>query len=289
MLSSLKKIDADKDDVFTVLKVNDKEFYGWWHHHPELEIMLIEKGTGTRYLGDSITSFTEGDITIIGSNLPHLFKNEPIYPKSKVKALVLYFNNKFTNSDFIKFNAFSQIMELLHLSQRGLIITGESRKKTACLLKKIVRKEGLDRLLELIHLLGFIARSGNIKVLSSVGFKPKINNNDYERINKIFKYVYDNFNKEICLTEVADNSNMSVSTFCRYFKKRTNKTFISFLNELRIGHACKMLIANKDIAVSDVCYESGYNNLTNFYIQFKKLKNLAPLDYQNKYKNQILK
>lgn len=288
LLPSLKKVDSGKDEIFGVLRVNDSYFYPLWHYHPQYEIILIKEGIGNRYVGDNISPFYEGEILLLGPNIPHIFRNDPEYfvkgSRKMVKAIVLYWNYRVIKSDLFNLNEFTPIRELLQQSKRGLLIKGASKKTVARLLNRVVNKEGIDRILEFISMLHFVATKAEYEPLSSLGFSATINGEEVTKLNKIFDYLLNNFSRTITLKEIADISNMSPTTFCRYFKKITNKTFITFLNEIRVGHASKLLIENKNKNISQICFESGFNNLTNFYIQFHKFKKLSPMEFKNKYK-----
>jgi AraC-like DNA-binding protein len=251
--------------------------------------MFIEKSSGTRYVGDNISTFCDGDITFMGANIPHLFRSYPEYfkPKStkRAKATVLYFSAEFVNSDFFKLREASKISELMELSKRGLKIVGQSKKEVALRIHKIktTKGSGMQRLIDFISLLHFIASKGEYEVLSSLGFTPILDQHDLSRLNKVFDFLLKNFQNSITLDDVAAIANMSRASFCRYFKERTNKSLITFLNEIRIGHACKLLIEHKHLNISQICYDCGFNNLTNFNIQFKKIKNTNPLVYREMY------
>jgi AraC-like DNA-binding protein len=287
MIPTLKKIREGTDDIFEVLNENTAYFYPYWHYHPQYEIMLIEKSSGTRYVGDSISTFDDGDITFIGSDIPHLFRNYPEYfdvksPKRAI-ATVLYISSNFVNSDLFDLREMIAVKKLLQDSRRGLLIKGESKEEISRRLKKIVQSNGPGRLIDFISLLHYIASEGEYEVLSSVGFTSTLNSHDLSRLNKVFDYLLNNFHRDISLLDVCKVAHMSSAAFCRYFKKRTNKTLITFLNEIRIGNACKLLIENRIMSISEICYECGFNNPTNFNIQFKKLKKLSPQVYRETY------
>jgi AraC-like DNA-binding protein len=287
LIPSLKKVDSGEHEIFGILKVNDPYFYPLWHYHPQYEIILIKEGGGNRYVGDNIGPFSKGDILLLGPSIPHVFRNDLEYfvngSRKMVKALVLYWDYKFIKSDLFDLNEFAPIRELLQLSTRGLLIKGNSKKEVAYLLNHVVNKEGIDRILEFILMLHFVATKAEYEPLSSLGFSATINEEEVTKLNKIFDYLLNNFSRTITLKEIANISNMSPTNFCRYFKKITNKTFITFLNEIRVGHASKLLIENKNKNLSQICSESGFNNLTNFYIQFHKFKKLSPMEFKHKY------
>ena len=257
-----------------------------WHFHPEIEILYVVKSTGTRYIGDSVNNFCEGDICIIGENVPHWWKSDEFYlenaNKLNTKSHVIQFRKEIFNSNFINLPEMNQIKDLLLRSQRGIQFTGESREEFGKQIRKIFKLSGLERILELILLLDKMAASKEAKVLTSVGYSKIVNTYDFQRFNKIHEYIIRNFQDQITLDEIADHVSMSSTAFCRYFKKRTGKTFFSFLNEFKIGHACKLL-SEKNIAVSTVCYESGFNNISHFNEIFKKIVKKTPSEYQEEH------
>ena len=287
MIPTLKKIGEGANNVLEILDENAPHFYPYWHFHPQYEIMLIEKSSGTRYVGDSISQYNDGDITFMGTNIPHLFRSDPEYfnakSKKKAKATVLYFSDAFINSDFFNLRETIAIKELMRISQRGLLIVGQSKVEIARRIHTIAKGSGMQQLIDFISLLHFIASKSDYEELSSLGFTLMPDKNDLSRLNKIFDYLLKNFQNEITLYQISKIANMSPASFCRYFKERTSKTLITFLNEIRVGHACKLLIENKHMNISQICYDCGFNNLTNFNIQFKKIKKMSPVTYRESY------
>jgi AraC-like DNA-binding protein len=273
--------------LIKVMKVNEPHFYPLWHFHPQCEIMLIEKSSGTRYVGDNIGQFRQGDVILFGPNVPHLLRNGKEYfeskSKRKAKATVLYFNETLWGIDFYQLPEMGNIRDLLKKARYGIHFDEKYTSRLKEKIHKVTRLEGLERILQLIYLLHYMAENTSYQVLSSAGFLPSFNEEDVDTLNKITDYLMKNFSREIKLKTVSEMANMSPTSFCRYFKARTNKTLVSFLNEIRVGYACKMLIENINLNISQVCFESGFNNLTNFNIQFKKIKSKSPLEYRNSY------
>jgi AraC-like DNA-binding protein len=290
MIPSLKKIGAGINEVFEILYVNDSHFYPYWHYHPQYEIMLIQKSSGTQYVGDNISSFLEGDMIFLGSNIPHIFRNPPDYfdkkSKKKAKATVLYFSEEFANKDFFNLTEMQSIKNILTLSKRGIKILDNSRGNVASKFIKCVKSNNEERIINLLSLLHYIETKANYKILSSNSFINHVDDKDLVRLNKVFDYLLNNFQEDINLSRASEIANMSPTAFCRFFKKHTNKTMVNFLNEIRIGYACKLLVENENMNISQICFECGYNNLTNFIIQFKKLKNCPPLTFRQKYLEQ---
>ena len=252
--------------------------------------MLIQKSSGTQYIGDNIGHFTEGDVIFLGPNIPHIFKNHPDYfhpnSKKRAKATVLYFSNDFISRDFFDLTELQSIKKILTLSRRGIKICGPSKKTAINLLVKCVKSANEDRIINFLSLLNFIAKKSDYHVLSSNSFLKNAEYKDLDRLNKVFDFLLNNFHNDINLSEVSEVANMSPTAFCRFFKKHTNKTMVTYLNEIRIGNACKLLIENENMNISDICFESGFNNLTNFIIQFKKLKDCPPMQYCQKFYQQ---
>jgi AraC-like DNA-binding protein len=260
-----------------------------WHFHPEIEILFVVKSSGTSYVGDGIHRFTEGEISIIGENVPHWWKSDSKYSEGKdttgVKALIIQFKKDIFVSNFINLPEMNAIKEFLERSQRGIQFFSKSRKILSEQIIKIFALSGISRITELIILLDMMANSKDYKYHSSVGYSKTINTYDFYRFNKIHEHIIHNFTKTIKLEDVANRVNLSPTAFCRYFKKHTGKTFLSFLNEMRIGHACKIMVEG-NMSISMASLESGFNNLSHFNDQFKRVMNLTPTEYLSAFKNE---
>jgi AraC-like DNA-binding protein len=259
-----------------------------WHYHPEIEILYVVKSSGTCYIGDCINSFNAGDITIIGENVPHWWKSNIKYIngtiKDGIKALIIQFNKDIFGADFINTPEMSQIKDLLEKSKRGIRFNGKTKEILGKKMLKIFRLKGIHRITELILLLDIMAGSSEYNYQSSLGYSKLLNSYDFYRFNKIHEFLVTNFTKQISLDDISRVVNMSPTALCRYFKKHTNKTLFTFLNEIRIGHACKLMI-EENIAISNASYESGYNNLSHFNYQFKRIMKVTPTEYLSAYKN----
>jgi AraC-like DNA-binding protein len=257
-----------------------------WHYHPEIEILYVVKSIGTTYIGDGISRFTEGEISIVGPNIPHWWKSDPIYLEKadsiNTKALVIQFNKEIFESNFINMPEMMQIKNLLERSDRGIQFQAKTREELGKQIKKIFKQSGITRILSLISLLDTMANTTEYRYHSSVSYTKISNNYDFYRFNKIHEYIIRNLTNPIKLEDVAAVVNMTPTAFCRYFKKHTKKTFVQFLTEFKIGHACKLL-AEEQMTVARACYESGFNNLSHFNEQFKKVVHLTPSEYKAAY------
>ena len=259
-----------------------------WHFHPEIEILYVVKSSGTSYVGDGIRRFVDGEISIIGENVPHWWKSDHKYFDSTstgMKALIIQFSKEIFKSNFINLPEMTAIKELLEKSQRGIQFTGKSRRLFGEQISEIFQLSGIRRITELIHLLDMMANTKEYRYHASLGYSKSINTFDFYRFNKIHEHIILNLTKPIKLEEVADIANICPTAFCRYFKKHTGKTFSSFLNEIRIGHACRLMLT-ENITISVASMESGFNNMSHFNEQFKRVMKITPSAYLSAYKNE---
>ena len=285
MRPQLLKVLKGPDRSFSVRRdlfpINNR-----WHYHTEIELIHIKKGEGTQFIGDSIKRFKAGDVIMVGSNLPHYWRFDDIYYEENTKAVadirVAHFNENFWGDHFLDLPENISLKTVLEKARRGLQITGKTKQKVAELLEQLQEAEGPQRLILLIEALNFIANGRQPAPLSSIGFKPDLVDAEKDRINAIYEYSIKNFKPKIQLEEIAEVANISPNSFCRYFKSRTRKTYSQFLIELRVGHACKLLIENNH-CIKRLCYESGFNNFTSFHKYFKMITGKSPLVYQKEF------
>ncbi len=258
------------------------------HFHPEYELTLIAESHGKRFIGDHLDSFNPGDLLLIGPDLPHFYKNDEVYyqgnPELNVRAIVVHFLEDGFGKGFFDLTEMSSIKKLLEKSKQGMKIVGETQKRVALEMEKMVALRGFERAICLVKILHSISLSEDYQLLSSRSFKNNCMPEDVKRINKVYEFLLTNFKQEIQITEVANLVNMNISSFCRFLKKSSGKTFSQILNELRIGHACKLLLEN-DVTISEACYASGYNNISYFNRKFKSINKLSPLQYRKSYFN----
>ncbi|MCG8475350.1 MAG: AraC family transcriptional regulator [Cytophagales bacterium] len=284
----LFKIPTSEKESFRVQLDDQAYFYDPLHFHPELQLTYIVEGTGTFFIGDHIQNFKAGDVILIGSNLTHVFRNEKAYYEEgstlRAKAISVFFTETSFGEKFFSLPEAYLIKRLLQKSVRGLMFKKVARQKIASKMRVLYQKEGFDRMLYFLELLQEMARTEDIEFLSSIGYSRYLRESDSKKINDVFEFVLANFSKPIKLQEVADIANMSVTSFCRYFKLRTRKTFSLFLNEIRVGHACKLLKENQ-FNISEICYECGFNNISNFNRQFKAITDFTPTEYKKRYTN----
>jgi len=256
-----------------------------WHFHPEFEISLIVEGKGTRFVGDCIEETKNGELILMGENLPHAIYRDVDYynvnPHLKPAVLLVQFHRNFLGTDIWDTTEFLSIKKMLENAKRGLKFTGEPADKANFLIRRMQEKKGIKRILDLFYLLEELACCKEYTYMSSCSFVEVYNEND-NKINDIYQYTINNFKEDITLEKVAALVYLSQSAFCRYFKNKTNKTYSVFLTEVRIGHACRLLVQKK-LNISEICYACGYRNLSNFHRHFKEITGITPSEYQKQF------
>lgn len=254
-----------------------------WHYHPEYELVLVVKSTGQRIVGDNIENFSDGDMVLIGPNLPHVYNNDSQYYEGRkelvAEAIVIHFTEASLGKSFFDLPEMTFIKRLFKKAHRGLKIMGETKEEIAHIMHEMLSTNGPSRIIGLVTILEKLAASSEYRLLSSPGFSPKNNSPGAERITRVHEYIMMNFKKDISLEDVAEIANMVPNSFCRLFKSRTRKTFSTFLNEIRIGYACKLISEDKQ-SIAEICFSSGFNNLSNFNRQFKRIMQKSPLQYR---------
>lgn len=256
-----------------------------WHYHPEIELHYVIKGDGIRFIGENISNFKKDDLVLLGSNIPHTWKcnvngNSDYY----VEALVLHFHPESFGPNFLNLPETIKIQKLLNLAKQGLIIHGESKEKIIKLMTKMKDSIGIKKIVYLLKIFELLSINTEYEIISSNYDNSMCNTFDEDRINKVFNYTFDNFEKNITLEQVAELSNLSVTSFCRFFKKLTQKSYYDFLTEIRINHACRLLI-NTNMKASAIAEKSGFENTSNFYRHFKRFRNNTPNSFKNEYLN----
>ena len=257
-----------------------------WHYHPAIEIMYIKSGVGTRFVGDSIEKYEEGDVCMIGPNLPHEWRNDDTYFDKvsglRATCICLFFKREIFDQNFIRLPEMNNIRNLIERSRRGVKFTGESKLKITRFIDDSVNDTGVKKISNLLILLELMAVSTEYELLASVGFTSSVNSENFERFNKVYQFLVKNFSSPIRLEEVAALVSLTPTAFCRYFKKRTQKTFVEYLNEMRIGYSKKLLLENK-MKISTISEEVGFSNLSNYISQFKKVTGMSPSQFQKQF------
>lgn len=250
-----------------------------WHYHAELELVIIRESIGTRFVGDSIEKFEPGEVILIGKHLPHMWLNDKKYfqgdPNLSAVAYSIHFREDFLGLPFLQLESTQPLADLFNRAKRGIRFTKVQFPIIQEIQELIAEEDAFLKLVKLLAILHQLARHEEITLLASEGY---LHAEVEEQADKTHEYIFKNFNQPIRLAEVAAIQGMNPSAFSRYFKRIHRKSFSRYLIEIRIGYACKLLMEN-NINVSAVCYESGFNNLSNFNKQFLKVMGMNPTQY----------
>ncbi|MDB5229486.1 MAG: AraC family transcriptional regulator [Chitinophagaceae bacterium] len=286
MRPQLLKVSKEPRHSFSVRRDLVPHVNNRWHYHREVELIHFKKGEGTQFIGDSIKRFKHGDVVIVGANLPHYWRFDDIYFEEDTKATadvrVAHFCEDFWGGPFLELPENINLKSVLEKARRGLQITGKTKQRVAEILEQLLNTDGPQRIILLMDALVAVAECKQNASLSSIGFKHDFLESENDRINSIYDFSLKNFKRPIQLEEIASVANISPNSFCRYFKSRTRKTYSQFLIEIRVGHACKLLIEN-NMSIKQLCYESGFNNFTSFHKYFKLITGKSPLNYQKEF------
>ncbi len=252
-------------------------FYDKLHQHEEIQLSYIANGEGTLVIGDSINKYNRDDIVIIGSNVPHVFRSDP-HDREKSLMISLFVNTSSLSPNFFELDEFESLQSFFDATIYGLkVISNRDILKDLFLELKTANK--LERFILFFKILHGISNS-NYQQLSSFIYPKYYSNSEGKRMGAILEYTMTNFDQPISLHEIANLANLTPNAFCKYFKLRTNKTFVQFLTEIRIEQACKLLIKDSDLSISDIALSSGFMNVSNFNRKFKLLKKRTPIQYK---------
>lgn len=271
------KIPKYEKDAFVYQVDKEEVFYDKLHQHEEIQLSLIVEGEGTLLVGDTINYYKKGDILVIGSNLPHVFKSDK-NATSTSHMLTLFFTKESFGSSFFQLEELKEVQPFFKRSKHGFKLTSK-QKIAKGLFFKLESASKLNRFLILLQLLK-TASTANYNSLSSFIYNKKYTDNEGTRMRNVFEYTMNNFDRSISLETISEVANMTKNAFCKYFKKRTNKTYIQFLNELRLEHACRLLSTENEFSISDIAEQSGFNNMSNFNRQFMTFKKVSPSEYR---------
>lgn len=264
-----------------------QNFLRIWHFHVEYELVVILQSSGMRFVGDNIEKFDVGDVVLIGKNVPHMWLNDDKYfePDSSLEAeaISVHFKKDFLGPSFFNVPEMSPISNLLFKAEQGIkFLNVEDNVINE--LKILVNLDPMGQIIKIIEILGLLSKHKEFKLLSSSGFINSFHKTENRRLDKIYEYVFENFNSPIGSGDVAKVVGMNKSAFSRFFKKTHRKPFTKYLNEIRIGYACKLLLENNE-SITSIAYLSGFNNISNFNRQFKMIKGKSPSAYFNYHKN----
>jgi len=273
------------DQSFTVRSdVLEMRKYTTLKSHVNFEIALLENCCGKRFIGDHIGDFEGTELVLLGSYVPHCWQYYGLIdPMLQPQAIVIHFFPDFLGRQLLEKPEAKHLNTLFDKAAKGVLFNGSTVLQARQIMQQMLFETGLARAAHLLSLLDILARSTDARVLSSSYFNAAENSGEAKKLNKVFDYIFCHFKEEIALQEVAGLLTMSSAAFCRFFKRKTNRTLIDFVKEVRIGHAARLLLEGHH-NVAEACYESGYNNISNFNKHFKEVKGLSPRDFLRQYR-----
>ncbi|MEO7310276.1 MAG: AraC family transcriptional regulator [Chitinophagaceae bacterium] len=270
-------------NVFFIREVNHSSFSTEFHFHDECQLAWIIKGSGKRIIGDSVDHFEENELVFIGPNIPHVWYNSEFADtqnkKTEAVSLSLFISSTLFLEQFAAFGDLQKIEHLFIKAQRGMFFSGESKLKLTALLTESCNEKGIPQVISLLKIIELLSSCKEYSLLASHNYTNNFQYRENERMNNVYEFLMKNFTKEIFLSDVANIAAMNPNAFCRFFKSRTQKSLTQFINEIRIGHACKLL-NNTDESITQIAYGCGFNNVSNFNRSFKIVKKTSPRQYR---------
>ena len=277
----LEKLEPNFGNSFSCKQFNAENQNSndtFWHYHPELELVYVNEGSGKRLVGSHASYYRNGNLILIGSNLPHCGFTDTL--EKNQKETVVQMLPSFLGDSFFDLPELKNVSKLLQRAKYGIVFHGEAKRKIGQKIEHLASLLPLERLIGLLEILKMMEQAKNYTLLNADGFILEAKMEDNQRINLIFNFVQNEFQRPIALDEISDKVHMTKPAFCRYFKKITGKTFVDFVNTYRVTHAAKML-HEQQVSVLDVCFESGFNNFSHFNKKFKVVTGRTPTQYRN--------
>ena len=287
---TLEKVSPEFGSSFSIKQYLDKagdlkNYQPNWHFHPELELVFINGGNGKRHIGNHLSYFNQGDLILIGSNLPHYGFTDRLTGNSS--ETVIQMKKDFLGRDFLQLPEMRVVEQLFERAKSGISFYGSTKKEIGRRLEQLPNYHPPKRLFEFIQLLHELALSNEYNLLNAEGYIFVVQQLDNDRADVIYGYVRNHFQSPITLKEIAEQVNMTVPSFCRFFKKLSGgKTFTQFVNEFRIIHACKLLVEETD-SITDICFDCGFNNFSNFSRSFRRTTGKSPSEYRKDFKRML--
>ncbi|MGB3776631.1 MAG: AraC family transcriptional regulator [Leeuwenhoekiella sp.] len=272
------KIPKPEQEALVYQEDHEKFFYDRLHSHEEIQISYIIKGSGSLIVGDTINDFNPDDILVIGEHVPHVFRSDPKNAPVSI-MYTLFFTKKSFGKDFFNLTDLADVQDFFNESEYGMKFKASA--KAFKLFTNLKSQGKIERIATLLKILNLLIHSKK-QPLSSFVYQKKYTDDEGKRMNEVFQFAMNHYQEQISLDQVAEKAHMSKNAFCRYFKKRTNKTFFQFLIEIRIERACKLLSQDQDLSISIISELCGFSNIANFNRKFKELKQLTPTQYRQK-------
>lgn len=278
MKAVFEKIEQGLSSSFLYRSFKLPAFDAAFHFHPEFELTHIKIGEGQRYVGSQVEDFEMDDLILLGSNLPHCWISKPLAHDELVEASVIQFQADFLGNDFLNLPEMKRVSNLLSKAKTGLKIVGNTQKVVLEEINRMPQLKEYQRLVVLLGILGIISESQELQPIDISFSNIKHSGNETMRFQKVFSYLIENYRDDITLQKISEVAHLSPTSFCRYFKAVTGKTFLEIVNAYRIQHACQLLRKN-ELSVSQIAFESGFNDVSYFNKLFKKMKGVNPMKF----------
>ncbi len=287
MKATFEQLSEHIENSFLYRQFSLPQFDAPFHYHPEIELTLILKSSGRRFVGQQISNFEAGDLVMLGENLPHCWLNTEGVSKSApdaAQSIVIQFKANFVGNTFLNLPELTAIQQLFQKAQSGILIKGKTRDIVAEKMTFANMPNAFKRLLNLLDILHIIALSTETELIDTQSSNYTLSVLDTDRFQKVYAYIIENYQNEIDLNTIAAIAHLTPTAFCRYFKKMTRKTFVDVVTEFRIKHACQLL-SSTEKPIADICFESGFGNLSYFNKIFKNTLGLNPSSYRSAFFN----
>lgn len=287
MKAAVHKSVIPNSQIFLAKELIEKHFDPVWHAHSEYQLFVVLEGNGTRFIGDSIRSFKPGELILTGPHLPHLWRSnetEIVQNNSAgVAGIVIYLDEHFLGENMLDKTELYRLKLLLDKSRRGLEFFGDIRIKVTKLMQKLIKLDGIHSLIHLLKIFDLLSKTKEYQYISSRNYNEfSFNEHESDRLNKVYKYVIKNYKNKIPLEKMAEMLHMTPTSFSRYFSMMNNKTYSQFVAEVRVKHACELL-TETELSIAEICYECGFNTLSNFNKKFKEIMDKKPTEYKREF------
>ena len=253
------------------------------HSHRNFELNYIISGWGNRIVGDNMESFSRGDLVLMGPNLPHCWEITGVSQGVSPECITIHFHEDFFGQKILSSPELNPVIDLFRASSKGVQFYGEEILDVGYILHKMLKANNFRKLIYLMEIFEILVRTTSRRELAATGYLDEESGPEDKRLKQVYEYILINFSRKIKLEDVAEQCHLSPSAFCRFFERSTGKSLFNYLKEVRIGYACKLL-QDSDLMISDICYQSGYNNLAHFNNQFKEICGVTPGQYRKNFK-----
>lgn len=282
MVAELEKISYDDGGGFRASYISDSG--GFWHFHPEYELVLNIKCNGTRIIGDSVELFDRYELVLIAGNIPHCwnyYKTDNALPEKH--GIVVHFKSDSLGESLLSQHEMHCVKDLLNEAERGILYSVDDAKKAEIHLDRMVRNKGIDKMIDFFHTIKILTSSEKKGYICSENYKLAFDEKGNKRMTDVYTYIRENYFKPISLEKIAEIAKMSPFAFSRYFKKNSGSGFVEYLNRVRTNKAC-YLLRETEYQVQDIAAECGFASISNFNKQFRKTEGISPRGYRTQFK-----